>query len=54
VGSRAVPLILLAVALIGIIVFSRGMRVVDTVGMLTCGAIAGGALAAIAAWRRRT
>jgi ABC-type uncharacterized transport system permease subunit len=41
-------------ALAGIIVFSRGLRVVDTVGMLVCGVVAGGALAAIAAARRRS
>jgi hypothetical protein len=48
----AAPVILLIAALAGIIFFSRGLRVVDTVGMLTCGVIAGGALASIAAGRK--
>jgi len=52
-GRLAVPIILLAAALAGILVFSRDLRLVDTVGMLACGAIAGGSLAAIAAGRRR-
>jgi hypothetical protein len=51
--SAAVPLVLLIAALAGALLFSRGLRLVDTVGMLTCGVIAGGALAAIAAGRRR-
>jgi len=53
-GKPVVPIILLIAALAGIVVFSRGLRLVDTVGMLTCGLIAGGALAAIAAGRRRS
>jgi hypothetical protein len=51
-GRRAAPFILLIAALAGVIFFSRGLRVVDTVGMLTCGVIAGGALASIAAGRK--
>jgi hypothetical protein len=53
-GSRTVPLALLITAVVGIVFFSRGLRLVDTVGMLTCGVIAGGSLAAIAAGRRRS
>jgi hypothetical protein len=53
-GSRVVPIILLIAALAGVVVFSRGLRIVDTVGMLACGVIAGGSLAAIAAGRRRS
>jgi hypothetical protein len=52
-GRRAVPVILLIASLAGIAFFSRGLRLIDTVGMLACGLIAGGSLAAIAANRRR-
>jgi hypothetical protein len=52
-SSRRIPFVLLIAALAGILLFSRGLRLVDTVGMLTCGVIAGGSLAAIAAGRRR-
>jgi hypothetical protein len=48
---RTVPLILLLVALAGIVTFSQGFRLVDTVGLLVCGVVAGAALAALA--RRR-
>jgi hypothetical protein len=51
--SRRIPVVLLIAALAGVILFSRGLRLVDTVGMLACGVIAGGSLAAIAAGRRR-
>jgi hypothetical protein len=51
--TRTVPLLVLAVAVAGILVFSRGLRLVDTVGMLVCGVAAGAALAAIAASRRK-
>jgi hypothetical protein len=51
--SRRVALILLIAAVAGILFFSRGLRLVDTVGLLACGVIAGGSLAAIAAARRR-
>ena len=51
--SRRVALILLIAAFAGILFFSRGLRLVDTIGMLACGVIAGGSLAAIAASRRR-
>ena len=53
VGPRTVPLILLVAAVAGIAAFSGGLRIIDTVGMLACGVIAGGSLAAIAAARRR-
>jgi hypothetical protein len=51
--STALPLVLLIAALAGIALFSRGLRLVDTLGMLACGVVAGGSLAAIAAGRRR-
>ena len=51
--SAAVPLVLLIAALAGALLFSRGLRLIDTIGMLTCGVVAGGSLAAIAAARRR-
>jgi hypothetical protein len=50
---RAAPLIVLAASLVGIAVFSRGLGVVDTIGVLASGAAAGAALASIAARRRR-
>lgn len=46
------PFILLIAALAGVFLFSGGLRLVHTVGMLTCGVIAGGSLAAIAASRK--
>jgi hypothetical protein len=48
-----VPFVLLVAAVAGVVLFSRGLRLLDTVGMLACGVVAGGALAAIAARRRR-
>jgi hypothetical protein len=53
-GRVVVPIILLIASLAGVVVFSRGLRIVDTVGMLVCGVIAGGSLAALAAARRRS
>lgn len=50
--GRIVPLVILVVAVTGAFLFSRGIRVVDTVGMLACSAIAGGAAAALARRRR--
>jgi hypothetical protein len=44
-------LILLAVALAGIVKFSQGFLVVDTVGLLASGVVAGASLAALAAGR---
>jgi hypothetical protein len=52
-GRHVVPVLLLIGSLAGIVHFSRGLRIVDTIGMLVCGLIAGGSLAAIAAGRRR-
>jgi len=52
--QRALPLVILALALAGIAIFSRGFRVADTVGLLVCGVAAGASLAAIADTRRRT
>jgi len=45
---RTVPLALLLVALAGIAAFSQGFRLVDTIGLLVCGVVAGAALAALA------
>jgi UPF0716 family protein affecting phage T7 exclusion len=52
--QRALPLVILALALAGIAIFSRGLGVADTAGLLVCGAVAGASLAAIADPRRRT
>jgi hypothetical protein len=52
-GRNAIPILLLIGSLAGIVLFSRDLRLIDTVGMLACGLIAGGSLAAIAARRRR-
>jgi hypothetical protein len=51
--SRTVPLVVLAVAVAGIVTFSQGLRLVDTLGMLICGVAAGASLAALAAARRK-
>jgi hypothetical protein len=51
-GRHVIPILLLIGSLAGIVFFSRGLRLVDTVGMLICGLVAGGALAAIAAGRK--
>ena len=48
-----VPVILLIVALIGIMIFAQGFRLIDTIALLVCGVIAGASLAAIAAARRK-
>jgi hypothetical protein len=42
---------LLCVALAGIVIFSQGFRLIDTIGLLVCGVVAGAALATLA--RRR-
>jgi ABC-type uncharacterized transport system permease subunit len=52
VTARTVPLLVLTIAVAGIAVFSQGLRLIDTVGMLICGVVAGASLAAIAAARR--
>ncbi|MBI2828555.1 MAG: hypothetical protein HYX77_04705 [Acidobacteria bacterium] len=46
-------MILLVVALAGIAKCSQGLRVVDTVGLLASGVVAGASLAAMAAARRK-
>ena len=46
-------MLLLGAAVAGIVVFLQGLRVIDTVGALVCGAVAGGALATMAAARQR-
>jgi hypothetical protein len=50
---RVTSLVVLAAALVGIAVFSQGLRLIDTIGLLVSGAAAGGALASIAASRRK-
>ena len=50
---HALPLLTLAAALGGIFWFSQGFRLVDTIAVLACGAVAGASLATIAARRRR-
>jgi hypothetical protein len=50
--SYILPFVLLIVALAGILRFSQGFRLVDTLGMLASGVLAGAALAAIARRRR--
>jgi len=44
---------ILGAALAGIVLFAQGLRVVDTIGLLVCGAVAGAAIAATAAARRK-
>ena len=53
VTTRTVPLLVLIAAVAGIVTFSQGFRLVDTVGMLICGVAAGASLAALAATRRK-
>ena len=56
-NSRARAYVFLMLALGGIATFSRGLRLVDTLGLLASGVVAGVALAQIAAGRhgpRRT
>ena len=43
--------VILSAALAGIVLFAQGLRVVDTIGLLVCGAAAGASIAAIAAAR---
>jgi hypothetical protein len=52
-GSAAVPVVVLIVAVAGIGWFSRGLTAIHTTGMLVCGAVAGAALAAWAVQRSR-
>lgn len=48
-----VPVILLIGALVGIVFFAQGFRLIDTIALLVCGVIAGASIAAIAAERRK-
>lgn len=48
-----VPLLLLGVSFLGMLRFSRGFSLFESVGLLVCGVVAGGALAALAAARQR-
>jgi len=50
--TGALPLLLLIVSLAGIVQFSQGLRLVDTLGLLACGAVAGASIAAFAAGRK--
>ena len=45
--------VILIAALTGIVLFSQGLRVVDTIGLLVCGVAAGASIAALAAARRK-
>ena len=51
-NSRARAYVFLMLALGGIATFSRGLRLVDTLGLLASGVVAGVALAQIAAGRQ--
>ena len=51
-NSRAKAYVFLVLALGGIAQFSRGLRLVDTIGLLASGVVAGVALAQIAAARK--
>jgi UPF0716 family protein affecting phage T7 exclusion len=48
------PVLVLAAALAGIVWFSRGLGIGDTVGLLVCGVVAGASIAAVVTGRRRT
>lgn len=45
-------IILLLLSLAGMVIFSQGLRIIDTVGMLASGVVAGASLAAMAAARK--
>ena len=51
-NSRLRAVVFLAFALAGILTFSRGLRLVDTIGLLASGVVAGVALAELAAARK--
>ena len=51
--SRGVPLILLVASVAGMFWFSQRLQIIDTIAMLGCGLVAGGALASIAAGRSK-
>jgi hypothetical protein len=44
--------VLLVIAVAGMLWFSRGLTVLDTIGLLASGVVAGASLAALAAGRR--
>ncbi len=49
---KPIPAVLiLSAALVGMILFAQGFRVIDSIGMLVCGVAAGASLAAIVAAR---
>ncbi len=50
--KATINVVILGASLAGMLLFLQGFRVIDTVGVLVCGVVAGGALAAIAAMRR--
>jgi hypothetical protein len=50
---RGAAIALLLLALGGVAAFGGGLRLVDTIGLLACGVVAGVALAEIAAARRK-
>jgi hypothetical protein len=50
---RGAAIVLLLLALGGVAAFGRGLRLVDTIGLLACGIVAGIALAELAAARRK-
>lgn len=50
-NSRRRAFVFLVFALVGIFAFSRGLRLVDTIGLLASGVVAGVALAELAATR---
>jgi len=51
-NNRARAYVFLVLALGGIATFSRGLRLVDTIGLLASGVLAGVALAQVAAGRQ--
>ena len=50
-NSRRLAFVLLVFAVAGLFVFSRALRLVDTIGLLASGVVAGVALAQLAAAR---
>ena len=47
------PVALLVASVAGMFWFSQGLRLIDTLALLACGVVAGGALAALAAGRTK-
>lgn len=50
---RALPVLVLIASAAGMLWFSQRLGVVDTIALLACGVVAGGALAALAAGRTK-